>query len=234
MTQTLAVLWDMDGVLIDSEPLLLEAERAAFAEHGVELTAESKKPFVGLGGHEVMARMADAFGLAHVVDELNEAKFRNAHRLLPSVQSFPQTRRLVDLLSDAEIPMAVASGSSPEMIMLALVGTGLGKKLHERVSALEVDRGKPAPDVFLEAARRLGVEARHCVVIEDAVPGIQAARAAGMRSIGIPYVTDPWDERFEQADLVIRGGMGAVDADAVLRWVLSGSDTADPIRGRRA
>lgn len=217
----LAVLWDMDGVLIDSEPLLLEAERAVFAEYGVDVTPEMKKPFIGLGGHEVMMRMAGAFGVVETSERLNDAKFAHIYRLLPGVATFPQSARLLELLASEGIPMAVASGSSPEAIMVALVGTGLGKHIPERVSVLDVAKGKPAPDVFLEAARRLGVEPENCVVIEDAVPGILAAKAAGMRSIAIPYVIDPWDERFDAAELVIRGGMSAMDPELVRDWILS-------------
>lgn len=222
----IAVLWDMDGVLIDSEPLLLEAERAVFADYGVDLTPEMKKPFIGLGGHEVMMRMAEAFGVSETTEKLNEAKGEHAHRLLPAVKTFPQTTRLLELLAADGIPMAVASGSSPEMIMVALLGTGLGKHIPERVSVLEVAQGKPAPDVFLEAARRLDVRPQDCIVIEDAVHGVMAARAAGMRSIAIPYVTAPWDDRFDAADLVVHGGMKAMDPYALHAWIGSAGTAA--------
>lgn len=221
-----AVLWDLDGLLIDSERLFFEAERAVFADYGIQLTEAMKQPFIGLGGHEVMARMADAFGVSATVEALDEAKFAHIYRKLPGISPFPQTKRLLELLSAEGVPMAVASGASPEMIMVAMIGTGIGKHISERVSALEVARGKPAPDVFLEAARRLGVERERCVVIEDAVPGILAAKAAGMRCIAIPSVLDPWDARFKLADHVVRGGMPSVDPEGLKNWILTPTSRA--------
>ncbi|WP_062205169.1 HAD family hydrolase [Demequina salsinemoris] len=221
----IAVLWDMDGVLIDSEPLLFEAERLVFADHGVAITIEDKKPFIGLGGHEVMARMAEAFGVDADPAELGRAKLAHVVRLLGSVPGFAPTTALVRLLAARGVPMAVASGSSPEMIDTALTAVGLDDALPTRVSVLEVDHGKPEPDVFLEAASRLGVAPGRCVVVEDAVPGVLAGKQAGARVLAIPYVTDPWDERFEAADLVVRGGMDHADPDALLAWILGAEES---------
>ncbi|GAA1467163.1 HAD family hydrolase [Microbacterium thalassium] len=220
---TVAVLWDMDGVLVDSEPLLFEAERLTFAPYGIDLTLEQKKPFIGLGGHEIMAKMADAFGVDADSGDLGEAKLGHVVDLLGAVTGFAPTTALVRSLAARGIPMAVASGSSPEMIQTALTAVGLAEHLPTRVSVLEVERGKPAPDVFLAAADRLGVAPERCVVIEDAVPGVLAAKDAGMRCIAIPYVTDPWDDRFDVADLVVRGGMAAADPNALLDWITARS-----------
>lgn len=220
-TPTVAVLWDMDGVLVDSEPLLFEAERLTFAPYGIDLTLEQKKPFIGLGGHEIMAKMADAFGVDADPAALGEAKLGHILDLLGAVTGFAPTTALVQNLAARGVPMAVASGSSPEMIHTALTAVGLADHLPTRVSVLEVEHGKPAPDVFLAAADRLDVAPEHCVVIEDAVPGVLAAKTAGMHCIAIPYVTDPWDDRFDVADLVIRGGMPTAEPDILLDWITS-------------
>ena len=218
-----AVLWDMDGILVDSEPVLFEAERLTIADYGVDLTPELKKPFIGMGGHEVVERMAHQFGVVADPRELTLQKFAHIVRLLPSVRPFPQAVQLVTLLSAQKVPMAVASGSSNDLILTALTAIGVADLIPVRVSAFDVPQGKPAPDVFLEAARRIGHAPESCVVIEDAVAGVLAAKAAGMRCIAIPYTRDPWDTRFEQADLVIREGMGAMEPQALLEWILDQS-----------
>lgn len=215
----LAVLWDLDGTLIDSEPLLFEAERIALAEDGLALTPEVKRPLVGLGGHEVLAALAAAFGVSPDLD-VWAARKRNAYlALLDEVTAFGPTVRLAAQLAAAGVPMAVASGSPVEMIERALRSVGLSDAIAHRVSVAEVAAGKPAPDVFLEAARRLRVAPANCVVIEDAVPGVLAAKAAGMRCVAIPYVTDPLDDQFHLADLLIGEGMAAADPEQIMNWL---------------
>lgn len=215
-----AVLWDLDGVLADTEALLLEAERDAFAAYGAEVTTEFKRSFVGRGGTGVLAAMAEALGVDADLDDLARRKLDGYARRLPFLQGFPQTRAMVLLLAAAGVPQAVASGSPAEAIRAALHLVGLADVLTTVVSADEVAVGKPAPDVFLEAARRLGVAPAGCVVVEDAVPGVLAAAAAGMRCVAIPSVVDPLDPRFERADVVVRGGMPAVDPEALVGWAL--------------
>ncbi|KSU56332.1 HAD family hydrolase [Microbacterium enclense] len=219
-TSDIAVLWDMDGVLVDSEPVLFEAERLTFADYGIDLTPELKKPFIGMGGHEVMELMAHQFGVNADPRELTLQKFAHIVRLLPTVRPFPQAVQLVELLSAQGIPMAVASGSSNDLILTALTAIGVADLLAIRVSAFDVPQGKPAPDVFLEAAQRIGHAPESCVVIEDAVAGVLAAKSAGMRCIAIPYTRDPWDTRFEEADLVVREGMGTMKPRELLEWIL--------------
>ncbi len=116
--------------------------------------------------------------------------------------------------------MAVASGSSAEAIDVILSGTGLDTCLRTVVSADEVAHGKPAPDVFLEAARRLGAEPADCVVVEDAAPGAAAAHAAGMRCIAVPYVAAQADApEFATAGLLLRGGQTEFTARAAWDWL---------------
>ena len=214
------MLWDLDGVLVDSEPLLFLAERALFAEHGVDLTPELKRPFVGLGGHEVLAAMAEAFEVEADLDAWSTRKAALYLALLGQVESFAQTGALARALHADGVPMAVASGSSLAMIDAALRAAGLSEVLPTRASVAEVARGKPAPDVFLLAAERLGMPPSRCVVIEDAMPGLLAAHAAGMRCVAIPSLTGPPDPRFEEADLLVRGGMAAADPEELKAWIL--------------
>lgn len=131
-------------------------------------------------------------------------------------------RKFVELLAGDGVPMAVASGSSPEAIEAILTGTGLASHLPTVVSSDEVPHGKPAPDVFLEAARRLGAAAADCVVLEDAAPGAAAAHAAGMRCIAIPYVAAQADDPgFATAGLLLRGGQAEFTARAAYDWLVA-------------
>lgn len=214
-----AVIFDMDGVLADSEPVHLAAERAMLAEYGHHLTLAEKQPFVGLANDEIMQGLIDRFGIDATVEELAAAKAGYQRALIPAMGGFPVTTELVRRLAAASIPIAVASGSAPWNIDASLASVGLAGFFEVRVSAAEVPLGKPAPDVFLEAARRLGVAPESCVVIEDAVPGLAAALAAGMRCVAIPTITEPLDPSFTQAHLLFPAGMASADVDAIFDFI---------------
>lgn len=216
-----AVIFDLDGVLADSEPVHLAAEQAMLAEHGHELSKAAKQRFVGLANAEIMQGLKDLFGIDATIDDLAEAKARHQRVLIADMDGFPATGELVRRLAGAGIPIAVASGSTPENIDASLEAVGLADCFTIRVSAEEVPRGKPAPDVFLEAARRLGVPPERCVVVEDAVPGLRAALAAGMRCVAIPTITDPLDPEFARAHLLFPGGMATADAARILAFILA-------------
>lgn len=218
-TPIAAVIFDMDGVLVDSEPLLFEAERILLAELGAELTEETKKPFIGLGGHEVLQVLLDHFGLEADVAALGRHKREIYLELARTVPGFAPTAELARALHADRIPLAIASGSTPEGIAICLAAIGLTEQFPIQVSVSSVARGKPAPDVFLAAAGQLGVDPAHCLVIEDAIHGVQAAHAAGMRVIAIPSVTDPLDPGFRRADLLVEGGMAAADSAQLIAWV---------------
>lgn len=214
-----AVIFDMDGVLVDSEPLLFEAERLLLAELGAELTVEAKKPFIGMGGHEVLQALLDHFGLTADVAALGRRKGEIYLELARTVPGFAPTAELARALHADGVPLAIASGSSVEGIAICLAAIGLTEQFPVQVSVSSVARGKPAPDVFLAAAERLGVAPASCLVVEDAIHGVEAALAAGMRVIAIPSVTDPLHPGFHRADLLVAGGMAEADPQRLIAWV---------------
>ncbi|MFJ9562078.1 HAD family hydrolase [Streptomyces fuscichromogenes] len=218
----LSVIFDLDGTLVDSEPNYYEATRQLLAGHGVtDFTWAEHERLVGISTLETLALLRDRHGLRPPVAELlAEANRRYLELARTRTRAYPEMRKFVELLATGGVPMAVASGSSPEAIEAILTSTGLGGHLRTTVSADEVPRGKPAPDVFLEAARRLGAAPADCVVLEDAVPGTAAAHAAGMRCIAIPYVTAQADQ-FGTADLLIRGGQTEFTALLAYDWLAS-------------
>lgn len=219
----ISVVFDLDGTLVDSEPNYYEAGRRTLAEYGVaDFTWADHEAYVGISTRETVADWKRRYGLRATVGELLAVK--NRHYLgiaRTSARAYPEMRKFVELLADEGVPMAVASGSSPQAIGTILARTGLDAHLRTVVSADEVARGKPAPDVFLEAARRLGAEPARCVVLEDAAPGAAAAHAAGMRCIAIPYVADQADApEFATADLLLRGGQEEFTARAAYDWLV--------------
>ncbi|MGW8375976.1 HAD family phosphatase [Streptomyces sp. ODS28] len=217
-----AVLFDLDGTLVDSEPNYYEATRRVLALHGADgFTWEDHTRFIGIGTRETLETLRRERSLAASLEELLHEKNRSYLELARTrTEVFPQMRTLVELLGAGGHPMAVASGSSRAAIEAVLSGTGLDGALRTTVSAEEVGAGKPEPDVFLEAAARLGVEPGRCVVLEDSPPGAEAARRAGMRCVAVPYVPDTvGDPAFASAGLFIEAGQSGVDARRVYEWI---------------
>lgn len=218
----ISIIFDLDGTLVDSEPNYFEAGRQTLAGQGVtDFTWADHERYVGISTRETLALWKDRYGLTAPLDDLLAEKNRRYLELArASTQVYPEMRGFVELLGAEGVPMAVASGSSPEAIEAILTGTGLASRVTTVVSADEVAHGKPAPDVFLEAARRLGADPSGCVVLEDAAPGATAARAAGMRCVAVPYVAEQADDpAFAKADLLFRGGQGEFTARAAYDWL---------------
>jgi HAD superfamily hydrolase (TIGR01509 family) len=218
----LAVIFDLDGTLVDSEPNYYEASRLTLAGHGVpDFTWADNEAYVGIGNRDATRLWKERHGLAVSAEDLL-AELNRRYLELARVHTpvYPEMRKLVELLAADGVPMAVASGSSPEAIEAILEGTGLGAYLPTAVSAEEVPHGKPAPDVLLEAARRLGADPADCGVLEDAAPGAAAAHAAGMRCIAIPYVAaQAGAPEFATATLLLRGGQPEFTAQSAYAWL---------------
>ncbi|GAA1376348.1 HAD family hydrolase [Streptomyces beijiangensis] len=216
------VIFDLDGTLVDSEPNYYAAGRQLLARYGVtDFSWESHSRFIGISTRETLETLSAEYGIEAPLDELLAAK--NALYLelaRTSTEVFPQMRKFVERLHADGAPMAVASGSSLAAIEAILSGTGLDALITTVVSAEEVAHGKPEPDVFLEAARRLGAVPADCVVVEDAVPGAAAAHAAGMRCIAVPYVRETaGDPAFTSAALLFPGGQDEFTAQAATEWL---------------
>ena len=181
-----AVIFDMDGVLLDSEPMHRTINQALFRELGADVSDVEYAAFVGMATPLMWQSLIGSWNLAYRVEELVQLEQDRKHaafRAAPLVPS-PGLVGLLDELRAAGRRLAVASGSPRRNIDLVLDRLGLAGYFHAVVAAEEVAHGKPAPDVFLEAARRLQVPPAQCAVIEDAANGIRAAHAAGMRCVG--------------------------------------------------
>lgn len=178
-----ALIFDCDGVLVDSEPLSVAELGRALREIGARVSdAEIAGRMIGLSTASILALLRAEEGL-DAAPALPRFRARLAERLARELRPIPGIAEAIRALE--ALPRIVASSSEPERIALSLRVTGLADLFGPRIcSAVEVDHGKPAPDLFLLAAARLGVPPAACIVIEDSTAGIRAAQAAGMRVVG--------------------------------------------------
>ena len=179
------VVFDCDGVLVDSEPISLRLLLSTLAAAGVELTpAEADALFLGRSLATTRAIVARDYGLT-VSDAALDAMRRDLYAAFRrELQPIPGIGATLDALDAAGLPYCVASSSQPERIELSLRVTGLWARFEGRAfSSTMVAHGKPAPDLFLHAAETLGYPPAACLVVEDSPAGIRAAQAAGMRVV---------------------------------------------------
>ena len=182
-----AVIFDMDGVLVDSEPIHFEATRALLAAHGVAYTHEVNDNFFGCTDRDVFRLLRARYQLAPSEPELADAWIARVVALLGlPLQAMPGAREALLALRASGLRLALASSSAPEIIRATLTGLALDGLFEPVVSGHDVERGKPAPDIFLEALRRLGLPGEACLVVEDSFNGVSAAAAAGIPCVAVP------------------------------------------------
>jgi HAD superfamily hydrolase (TIGR01509 family) len=199
-----AVVFDLDGVLIQSEEVWDEVRERYVRERGGRYDEEIQRAMMGMSSPEWSRYLHDTAGVPDEPEEINAEVVR---RMLAAHDAHLP---LIDGAADAvrrlarDFTLAVASSSNRPLIDAVLDGAAIGDCFAATVSSEEVERGKPAPDVYLEAARRLGVEPGHCAAVEDSHGGIRSAKAAGMRVIAIPNPTYPPDaDSLAQADVTL-------------------------------
>ncbi|MFI6982692.1 HAD family hydrolase [Embleya sp. NPDC050154] len=184
------VIFDCDGVLVDSEPIAIRVHVALGAEHGWPLTpAEVVERFVGRSSAAIAEQIAERVGADTAAEWTRGFESRHRVEVDAALSPVEGIEYAVDTLAELGLATCVASSGGHDKMAHTLGRTGLYERFAGRIfSATEVAHGKPAPDVFLHAARRMGVAPEHCVVVEDSVNGLLAARAAGMRAFA--YTTD--------------------------------------------
>jgi HAD superfamily hydrolase (TIGR01509 family) len=209
------IVFDLDGLLLDSEQVWDEVREQLVRERGGRWHDRAQRDMMGMSSHEWSRYLHDELEVPESPDAISaevvrrlEARYRDRLPLLPGA------RDAVERLA-RHWPLALASSSNRELIDLALELMGITNLFAATVSSEEVARGKPAPDVYLESARRLGVEPRDAAAIEDSHNGIRSAKAAGMRVIAIPNEHfPPGHEALADADLVL-GSLSELNADRV-------------------
>ena len=200
-----AVVFDLDGVLIQTEEVWDEVRETFIRERGGRYDDEAQRAMMGMSSPEWSRYIHEELGVA---DEPDQIAAEVVHRMLARYRDglplIAGSAEAVERIA-AHWPLGIASSSNRPLIDAALELSGLAGFFEATVSSEEVPRGKPAPDVYLEAARRLGVAPERCAAVEDSHSGIRSAKAAWMRVLTIPNPSYPPDEEaLAQADVVLR------------------------------
>lgn len=185
-----AVIFDMDGVLIDSEKAHQEAEITTLRQFGIEVTVDDLKPFAGANRDSFKQGISERFG-AIDWNRFYEIKDKMLFNLVEQVESIPGVVDLLRQIKQAGMKTGLGTSSQRSLMDFVVDRFAFRPLFDELVCTNDITRGKPDPEIFLVCAERLQVDPRDCVVIEDSVNGIKAAKAAGMYSLAITTTFDP-------------------------------------------
>ena len=201
-SSTKAVIWDMDGVIADTAPYHLKAWQEVLHKRGVNFTEEDFRHCFGQRNDTIIR---NALGKEVAQEEINaiarekEAGFRQ--KVKQNIKPLPGAIKLIKSLGERGFKLALASSAPIENIQLVIIGLGISDYFHAIITGRDVTEGKPSPQSFLLAAQKLGIEPKNCIVVEDAVAGVSAAKKAGMRCLAITN-THPRTSLIE-ADLIV-------------------------------
>ncbi len=202
MSRGKAVIWDMDGVIADTAPYHLNAWQQVFKKRGVSFTEEDFKRNFGQRNDTIIRNNLGEDISPSEISAIAWEKEESFRRVVEqNIKPLPGAIKLMELLTEHEFKMAIASSAPIENIQLLVGGLGISNCFQHFVSGRDVTEGKPSPQGFLLAAQKLGVEPKNCIVIEDAVAGVTAAKRAGMHCLAITN-THP-RMSLEEADLIV-------------------------------
>ena len=200
-----AVVFDMDGLLFDTETLYQEGLMLAAAESGHEVAPGFFAQTLGLPWAQCRALLLSHFGETFAVDEFQEAWVRHFWVVAETRLALkPGALELLDTLDQFPLPRAIATSSSRRTVERHLTAHNLMTRFDAIVGHGDYERGKPAPDPFLKAAERLGVEPLSCLALEDSHNGVRSASSAGMMTIMVPDLLEPTDEIRGLCTFVVR------------------------------
>lgn len=198
-----AVIFDMDGVIIDSEELWFKVGESLLSKYGIDYTEEMRKKIMGMGSIETMELIKKTYSIKDSIDSLLEQRNHIVLRVFnnSTVPLIPTAMDFIQMVRRNGHKMAMASSSPQELINLVVNRLKLANYFSAIVSGDRVSRGKPYPDIYLLTARELEVDNKRCLVLEDSPNGVKAAKNAGMKCIGI--TTNASKEELREADLLI-------------------------------
>jgi HAD superfamily hydrolase (TIGR01509 family) len=193
----------MDGVLLDSEEYITRAGVLMFREKGFEVQEADFKPFTGMGENRFLGGVAEKYGIPFELEK-DKARAYAIYEVITRGKLTPLkgVREFIDLCRKKHLKLAVATSADEVKMRINLRETGLGEELFDTlVNGLEVEHKKPHPEIYLLAAKRLGLDPADCLVVEDAISGMKAAKAAGCKCLAI--TSSFRAEEFDQADWVV-------------------------------
>jgi HAD superfamily hydrolase (TIGR01509 family) len=210
-----AVVFDLDGVLVDSEPVWEDVRRRYVADNGGHWKSDAQRRLMGMSTSEWAQYLSHELGVSRPPDQVaRDVVAEMVERYQAQVPLIAGAESVVRQLAQLW-PVGLASSSPPELIDAALRAAGLGDTFAVRLSTEQVERGTPAPDVYLAVAARLGVNASRCVAVEDSSNGIRSAAAAGMHVIAVPQDRYQLDQAARDLAALVVGHIAAVTPDAV-------------------
>lgn len=199
-----AVIFDMDGVIIDSEPFYLDIGMELYKRLNINITEEEHNSYTGVSNTNMWADIKNKYGLRETVNELveiqNNANIKYLEKNLKML--IPGVVEILESLRENRIKVALASSSSMEIIRMVLEKFKIIEYFQAIESGENLEKSKPAPDIFLNAAKMLKVEPECCTVIEDSHNGVTAAKSAGMKCIGFKNLNSG-NQNLEAADLIV-------------------------------
>ena len=210
-----AVVFDLDGVLVDSEPVWEEVRRQYVADHGGQWQPDSQRRLMGMSTEEWARYLSDELGVGRTADQVAaDVVTEMATRYAAAVPLVPGADAVVRELARSW-PLGLASSSPPRLIEAALSASGLTESFAVAMSSESVPNGKPAPDIYLAVVERLGRQPAACVAVEDSSNGVRSADAAGMTVIAVPATDYPLDEDAQQRAALVVDRLDAVTPEAV-------------------
>lgn len=202
-----AVIFDLDGTLVDSMWVWLDIDREYFKQHGLDVPEQLQQKISGMSFSETANYIKEQFGISDSIEEMKAAWNRMAEeKYEKEVPLKPGAYEFIRKLKEMGIKTGVATSNSRHLVEIALQARGVRSGLDAVRTACEVEKGKPAPDIYLLVAKDLEVEPEHCLVFEDIVEGIQAGKRAGMHTCAIADAASEaiWEEKQQEADYAIQ------------------------------
>ena len=210
-----AVIFDLDGVIVDSEPVWEEVRRAYVAAHGGTWRADTQHRLMGMSTGEWSRYLSGELGVdrtpEQVATEVVEEMTRRYAERVPLIGGADDVVRRIA----GRWPLGLASSSPTRLIGAALAATGLTDVFGATLSTEETERGKPAPDVYLAVAARLGLDPARCVAVEDSSNGVRSAAAAGMAVVAVPHGAYPLEADAQRLAAVVLGSIGELTPEVV-------------------
>lgn len=180
------IIFDMDGVLVNSEPVIMKAARDALNEGGVCATFDDFKPYIGSGEENFIIGPCKAQGKDHLIEEITEKMFLNFEENIADMEVFPSAKPLIESLSRLGYTLALVSSAARRKLTASLKSAGIDEGLFKKIlSGSDVTEKKPSPTPYLTAAEFLSADPKECLVIEDALSGVKSAKAAGMKCFAV-------------------------------------------------
>jgi HAD superfamily hydrolase (TIGR01509 family) len=200
-----AVIFDMDGVIIDSEPIHLEVDIQTFKDLGYNITSEELGKYVGSTNEYMFEHIKKRHNISESIEDIikNKVELTKTKIKQLDIEPIEGIRELLIDLKNKNIPTAIASSSPRDFIDVVISKFKLKDYFTYIISGEEVENGKPAPDIYLEAAKKLEFSPGNCIVIEDSRNGVIAAKAAGMKCIGLQNINSG-DQDLSKADIIVK------------------------------